>query len=358
MGAPTLSEQLDDLKEAGIPFRTGVKTVNDPEKSGAQTADKQGSRLWLYRWATNAFKNYPTVTRAQGVRFLADSCQGLPAFIVGIGPSLDADIEALKFAQGRAIIVSTDAAFRPLQAAGIRPDIVLTYDCKAEQSLLWAESKPHHDIPLLVDSCAHPATIKSWQGPVLFYNHWHQQDEFSHIILPNVFPHIGQIPSGATVGNTAMLLAKILGCSPIVAVGMDFCYGRIAGEVDALRYRCQDYRWQAETDDGKPARWVPTEIKSLYDNKERLERAKTLEVNGETFVTDPELATYLDTFLNFVKHWNIVVLNVSETSVLKHHLETTKIWTAIEKYCPHPYQAGRTILHHLPLVLHDPRQHL
>ncbi len=53
------------------------------------------SDVWIHRWAKHAAQNYPIVSRSAGVRFLKDSCHGIPAFVVGIGPSLDDNIEEL-----------------------------------------------------------------------------------------------------------------------------------------------------------------------------------------------------------------------------------------------------------------------
>lgn len=350
MSQSSIAEQVAEMREAGVPVRKGVKALGEGRPSG--TPGEIGSRVWLNRWANNAFRNYPVVSRAAGVRFLVDSCHGMPAFVVGAGPSLDHDLASLREIRGRAIILATDAAFRALLAHGIRPDLVLTYDCKAEQSLLW-KTVPPHNVPLVVDSCAHPLTIASWAGPVVFYNHWHQQDEFSRIILPTVYPTIGQLPSGATVGNVAILLAKLIGCLPVITVGMDFCYGR---QGDGWVYRAKDWRCTEAPDMPGGTRWEPDQIVTLYDNTERLARSHTIMVNNTEERVDQELSAYLDTFLTFIKKWKIDVINVSGTSLLRHHVMTMPVADAISKYCGQEVFGGRTMVRHLAKVLDDPRR--
>ena len=314
-----------ELKDANIPIKRGVKVRPDAEANLGGNMKKAASDIWLYRWAKNSYRNYPLVMQSKGVAYLLDSAKGLPAFVVGIGPSLDSSIAALKEARGRSMIISTDAAFRALLANGIRPDVVFTLDCKPDQGRLWADVHPH-DIPIIFNTCSHPDAIASWTGPKLFYNQFHQSDQLSELILGHVYSHIGQIPSGATVGNMAFLLSKALGCSPAILVGMDFCY---APAGDGWRYRAKDYKWSQETGE-----WIPDEIKTLYDNDERVARSYRKEFKGATYQMDPELAWYHEVLLGFISHWKIPTINTSPNGALKDVVATMTVEQAIEKFCP------------------------
>lgn len=352
----------DQCKAQGIPVKRGVKVLatHGEKRTMAQT----GSDIWLYRWAKNSYRNYDLVSRGTGVTFLADTFKGLPSIVVGVGPSLDASIPALKEAVGRAIIISTDAAFRALMANDIRPDLVLSYDCKPEQALLW-ESVPAHGIPMLFDSCAHPDVIWSWRGPILFYNHWHQGDELSRLILPHVFPKIGQIPSGGTVGNSAALLAKILGCEPVIAVGMDFCYQAQTfidphptkeSAVTSWRYRARDYRHERVTDlQGIEIKgeWKPDEVKVLYDNDERIERSFPVTFKGVQYQMDPELQFYHENFITLSKAFKVPVINCSLDGALKDVFATMPLETAINRFCLE--KPCFTVLDNLTSLAFDPR---
>jgi hypothetical protein len=312
------------FREAGIPIKQGVKIAH--RENGDNSFRQAASNIWLYRWARNSYDNYSLIQRANGVRMLADSCAGIPSIIVGVGPSLDECWPALKAAAGRALIIATDAAFRPLLANGVRPDLVLSYDCKPEQQLLWNDIG-HHGILGLFDSCAHPKAIASWQGPILFYNHFHQADELSQFILPHVFPSIGQIPSGATVGNTALLLSKILGCTPTLAVGMDFCYGYgDPYKKQGWLYRARDYRKEA-------GQWIPGEVKELYDNDERVSRSFDVKIKDSSFRMDPELKFYYDTFLGLVTHFKVDTINCSPDGALKDSVATMTLEVALNRFC-------------------------
>ncbi len=380
MSQSSVEEQIKDLQSAGFPVRRGTRI--DPKDHTDTTKNKPefGSQLWLSRWSRNVFRNYPIVSKAFGARFLHEACHAMPCFVVGVAPSLDGQIAELKAAKNRAVIISTDAALRALLANGITPDLVISYDCQDEQKRLWETVKEAP--PCLFNSCTHPDSIASWPGPVLFYNQFHTQDELCKSILPNVLPELGQIPSGGTVGNMAVLAAHLMGCNPICLVGMDFCYApveSIQGRAPSWRYRAQDYRFvekdqpdpgQSAVALGTPARWVKTEIKELYDNDERMSRSFIVKGdNGKEYRSDPELVFYLESFKELIPAFNVPVVNCSPDglipSTLLYDRDGIKVMVGIEKmtaseaigkYCVKEFQGGRSVLKHLANIIPDPRK--
>jgi hypothetical protein len=369
MSLSSVAEQVQELQETGFPVRQGTRITDENKESGTLTPAKFGSDLWFSRWTRNVFKNYPILSRARGARFLAEACNGLPAFVVGVGPSLDDEIKELKIIKRRAIVIAVDAALRPLLANGITPDLVISYDCKDDQNRLWRDLPPGVKIPALLNSCTHPNTIASWPGPVLFFNQYHTQDDLCFKILPDVLPELGQIPSGGTVGNMAALVAHLMGCTPVCLVGFDFCYQPIQGDVVGYRYRAQDYKYVVNRGEGVPPGWEKTEIKELYDNDERLSRTFSVKgKDGKDFKSDPELSFYLESFNYIMPHFKVPVVNCTPNGMIPQSLTTvidgTEIKTdvptmtlmeAAEKYCKTEYQPGRTVLPYLDVIVPDPR---
>lgn len=332
MSQSSLREQFE---EAGIKVKRGAKVRPDAE-GASPTA--RASNTWLYRWARNSYRNFERVSRSEGVRRFVDVYKDSPAIVVGVGPSLDFQWDALRRAAGRAIIVSTDAAFRALMANGITPDAVLSFDCKPEQRLLW-DQMPRHDVPAFFDSCAHPEALDSYKAPKFFYNHWHQTDQLSELVLPHVFPHLGQLPSAGTVGNVAALLARLFGCNPVIAVGMDFCYPiELSGST--WRYRATDYVFNP--DDGL---WHATEIRSLYDDAERSSRTFLRTIKGVEYRMDPELEFYHSTFVALMAHFKVPIVNCSVSGALKDFYVTLGLDDALDRFCPvHLYKKPLTEL--------------
>lgn len=361
MSQSSVAEQVKELASAGFPVSRGARTIARDGKIGAE---QYGSDLWFSRWSLNAFRNYPIVSKCFGIRFLADSCHGMPAFVVGVGPSLDAQIKDLKLAKNRALVISTDAALRALLATGVTPDLVLSYDCKNDQKRLWSDvPKDLLQIPCLFNSTSHPDSIAAWPGPILFFNQYHTQDDLCHRILPTVFPELGQIPSAGTVGTMAILAAHAMGCAPICAVGMDFCY-------KDSQYRAQDYKFAPSPAPGIPEGWALTEIKELYDNQERVDRSFIVKgEDGREFRTDPELTFYLKSFKDLMPHFKIPLVNCSPDGMIPssgaekmeggpeviHLYEKLSVSEAIGKFCKSEYQQGRTVLKHLAKIAPDPR---
>ncbi len=378
MSQSSLVEQVQELALAGLPVRKGVRGIHrDPDTP----VDKFSSDLWHSRWVHNAFQNYPIVSKCFGIRFLAEACHGMPAFVVGVGPSLDDQIKELKSANGRSLILATDAALRALLANEIEPDLVLSFDCKADQKRLWESVPRGTNIPAILNSCTHPDTIASWPGPILFFNQYHTQDELCRRILPDIFPNVGQIPSAGTVGNMALLAAHAFGCDPICAVGMDFCYQKIGSlasigsngiskeEKQEWRYRAQDYVWQASCSPGIPGKWEPGEIKALYDNDERLERAFMVKgENRKEFKSDPELVFYLESFNHVMPHFRVPLVNCSPDGMIPlsvtwkvgdadspHVYRKMSVGEAVSEFCTKPLQGGRHVIKHLSKITPDPR---
>lgn len=371
MSQSSVKDQVEDLKESGLPSGFSVlkgTRIIARDSHPSEDLRRFGSDLWFSRWTHNAFDNYPLVKQCLGIRFLHEACHGIPAFVVGVGPSLDDSISDLKSARGRSIIIATDAALRALLAAGITPDLVISQDCKSDQNRLWTDIPPVR-IPILFNSCTHPNSIASWPGPILFFNQFHTQDDLCKRILPDILPELGQIPSAGTVGNMALMAAHAMGCDPVCAVGMDFCFQPAKSDVMAWRYRAQDWHFVNDRGAGVPPGWEKTEIKELYDNDERIQRSFMVKgENGKEYRMDPELVFYFDSFKDLMPHFKVPIVNCTPSGMIPQVpigaedgkpgvcFPVMTVGEAIDKYCKTVKQGGRTVLAHLDKIAPDPRK--
>lgn len=345
-----IAVQAEELKKQGYPVKNGG--IRKMESDSSDSPFSEASNIWLHRWAKHACQNYPIVSRSVGVRFLKDACRGIPAFVVGIGPSLDDNIEDLKSTQGRAVIIATDASLRPLLAKGIKPHIVINFDCQKKQASMW-EQIPDHNIPLIANSCTHPDTIKAWKGPLMFYNQWHDKDMFISKLLPSIYPHIGQIASCGTVGNMGILLAHIMGCKPIYTVGMDLCYQENG---KGWQYRCLDYKCHAGKLENDEIDWWSATNKILYDNDLRVKRSFEEEIGGQTYRTDPELKNYREGLLGIFDALQLKIQDCSVNGVLKHYFNNPTVTEAIFESCKEELSEGRSALFHMEHLIPDGRK--
>jgi hypothetical protein len=79
-------------------------------------------------WATNGVRNLTAVASNPIITDIGDAFAGVPLIIVGAGPSLAKNIEHLKEAQDKAIILCVNRALRSLQNAGIQPDLTINLE--------------------------------------------------------------------------------------------------------------------------------------------------------------------------------------------------------------------------------------
>lgn len=334
-----LNLNFKEMKAAGLPVKQGIRQFHIEDKKDGRAI---ASGMWVHRWAKHAAMNYPVVSKGIGIREFEDCAKDLPTFCVGIGPSLDDNIKELKVAQNRSIIIATDSAIKPLLANGIIPHAAMTFDCREEQKTLF-ENIPidiQSKIFLFVNSCSHPDTIDAWKGPKIFFNQYHQQDEFIAKLLPYIYQGIGQLPSAGTVGNMIVLLAHFLGSKAIHLVGMDLCYG--AGEKQGKagwQYRATDYVWTQR--EGQS--WEKKDNIILYENESRVLRSFEEDINGNLYRVDPELKMYRESLVNICKAAGIFPIDCS-TGVLNQFFPHRTVGECIMLHCRSEIPKFRTVL--------------
>ena len=192
----TLQEYLDSLK-------TNRATV------------KRFSFIWL----NNILRNYNTLIKTPGIFHLKDKYHGIPAFILGSGPTLPNFIEFIRKYQEKAIIIATNASFRYLLSVGIEPEIVMVIDANPVCQL-YIPPTPTFSSTLVFEPTVNPYLPLNYQGPKLTFN---SHTPFFQIIKPYIGDK-GSIMVGGSVITSALSLAHFLGLSPAIMFGVDLAY--------------------------------------------------------------------------------------------------------------------------------------
>lgn len=204
--APMYPEELAALREAIPRFIADVDIT-------------ENTRVARFReWVRNYLENVRVLNRTSPVLSLGRAFEGVPAFVVGAGPSLGKNAEQLRLAKRKGIVIAVDVACKALAKMGIEPDVVVCLEGLNLSHHLRA--LPFIDTVVRCFSlAAHPESLKTGRGPLLpFYER-----------LPQFSP-IEEIGGsrGASVGGSvstvAFSIAERLGCSPIVLVGQDLAY--------------------------------------------------------------------------------------------------------------------------------------
>lgn len=175
--------------------------------------------------------------------------KGIPAIIVSSGPSLSKNINMLKEAKGKALIISADSAIPALLGAGIMPDMYVSVDgVKHFKHFVDERVK---DIPAVLCPFSSPAAVKDNQ--IQFFI----QDECDYINEYMVSNDI-QYPllqSGGSVANMCAALAILLDIKTIILVGQDLAY--TGGKTHAAGTVRADHQIDQET---------LTYVKDIYGN--------------------------------------------------------------------------------------------
>lgn len=143
----------------------------------------------------------------------------IPAYIVSAGPSLDKNMDKLKTAKNKGIILSVGRAVRSLVHFGIEPDLIIITD---PVEYLYDMQLKDIDIkvPIIVLSTCDKNVMKNYNGNKFIalqrgYVLAEKVAEENKNILVN---------TGGSVATTALDIVIKMGCNPIIFVGQDLAF--------------------------------------------------------------------------------------------------------------------------------------
>ena len=165
----------------------------------------------------NHLLNWRLIAQSAGVKDWREKFYGIPAIVLGAGPSLTQAIPHLKDLEQKALLISTDRALKPLIEAGIRPHVTVSADMEAVLMKLYEGFDIPADLVLLYDRDAYHPLIHDWKGPRLTYDTYFDMGVWSRMFVGTK----GFLHKNLSVSHTAFYLANLAGCSPIILAGVD-----------------------------------------------------------------------------------------------------------------------------------------
>lgn len=170
------------------------------------------------QWQENFFHN---------IRYFADSApvgrafgflERSPLIIVSAGPSLCKNVDLLKQAKGKALIVAVGSVVKLLRDREILPDLVISTDGGAGNydrfsGVDWPM------VPLLYSPIIYSKILQEYRGPKVLAA-TAQAEWIARFLGPEVLG----IASGPSVAHLAFSLALRLAADPIIFVGQDLAY--------------------------------------------------------------------------------------------------------------------------------------
>lgn len=167
----------------------------------------------------NMFVNIPKLRGSISITQLQDIWnKDIPAIVVAAGPSLEDNLEELRWAKGKAIIVAVDRIVQYLLDREIEPDFVITID--PQKSVKHFSSGKEIDIPMFCMMASQPLIMDKQVGRKILcsaglYMYKYYMDALND--CPNV-------ELNGSVATFAVQVLRDLGTKKICLVGQDLAY--------------------------------------------------------------------------------------------------------------------------------------
>lgn len=261
------------------------------------------------KWIPNAKINASTPFKDSNELFQCGV--GKVLLCIGMGASLEENIDLIRENRNRFDIAACDKAFGPLLDHGVKSDFVLCCDANIPFHYLEKWVDQTEGVKLLATPYANPEWTKAWKGPRY---HFVMRDAIeSELNFYGIMGKIRDIPAGSNVSNA--ILTFFLGCDEWNSKNWG-CYERYF----LVGY---DYSWQPE---GNYYAWANPIPKRHYMNHRTL-----LDIKGNIcftsenlFFSQKWLRSYLHNFNQapVVNCSNRGLLEIRKLSTLEQSLKT------------------------------------
>ena len=165
-------------------------------------------------------ENIEAISKAYFVGDLKKTAiSGTTAIIVSAGPSLDKNIENLRAAKGRALIIAVDTALKYMLARDIIPDLFVTID--PDKPMENFADERVRDIPVIFDEQTPSALLREHRAAKILYN---CRDYPKKLFEACGISVDANIASGGSVATAAFAICCDLGIKDIILIGQDLAY--------------------------------------------------------------------------------------------------------------------------------------
>ncbi len=171
----------------------------------------------------NNLENINVLLESPSIKELKNSYVGVPLFIVSAGPSLDKNIHELKNAQGKSLIIATDAVLSTLKKNGITPDGVVSIEriLKTYEKFYKDKELDPKTVfigpPVVRPEIFH--TLKNNKKLICL-----RQGEKINEWLNDILGDERKLCMGSSCAHIAFSFGRYVGADPIVFVGQDLAY--------------------------------------------------------------------------------------------------------------------------------------
>jgi hypothetical protein len=261
----------------------------------------------------NRLKHLTSMHHDKKLEDLAGRFKGAPAIIVAAGPSLDKNIDQIKNAMGKAVLISVDTALPSLLKHGITPNFLTSIDYKelTYEKIAGSASNPAvREINLICTSWVTDAVPKRFPAKNVFW-------AFNNNPLENwINISLGgklAIPGAGTVAHLNFIAAQIMGCDPVIFVGQDLAFSNSKGHSSDV-VLSNDDNTKKMLDKGQDIMWVEG-------------------VAEPKVPTNRQMSGYKQMFEKLIKASKGIIINSTEGGALIEGTENMPLETAIDRFC-------------------------
>lgn len=171
---------------------------------------------------TNNYLNVDACMTSNSIEEIRGKYQGMPGIVVASGPSLDKNIQYLKEAEGKAVIIACDASYRICKKQGVKPDAIASIERGIPTYDYFYKNETFDDDLVFV-------------GPGLVWKDILAEFPGKKILMSKTedgadgwwfkqFENVEHVVMGFSCANVAHAVLEAAGCNPIILIGQDLAY--------------------------------------------------------------------------------------------------------------------------------------
>lgn len=264
---------------------------------------------------TNYIANLPVTWHSPSIDRLRNKWAGQPVIIVSAGPSLTEQLDVLKSAQGKAIIVCVGTAVKALIKHGIRPDFVIAIDPYYE-NMAHFEGWDTTQAALLYYHNVWRGIPANYKGAKFWFT---LQDEMPIPLQSDCRDSI--FIAGGTVAFSALQFARHVKASPVILVGQDMSFYQGRTHAEGVEY-------------------------NLSFSEENLPEGffQIPGTNGISVVTNQAYYSYLVLMQEYIlRNQDVKYINTSLTGAKIEGTEVKPLHEVITEFCTRPAETDKVI---------------
>lgn len=277
-----------------------------------RVADKATKLVRIEQFIRNGIYNFVSyVEDSILVDSLFDIYKDIPAIIVGAGPSLNKQLEALKEVKNKAVVFAVGSGMNVLDQNDIKHHfkVAIDSDSGSGEARYFKELKDKN-VDIIYAPSLHFKALDGYKGNK-FYTRAAVQTEYTYL-EEIVGLNTDLMYGGGTVSMISVDIAKKMGCNPIILLGQDFAYTNL-----------QNYANGAVN-----KKDITSDFKNLIEKRD---------IYGNPIYTKEGLYSLklgFDIFIaDHTKKWEAKIYNCTEGGIGIEGIENASFKEILAKYC-------------------------